>query len=280
MLNLQVGEVADQGQDYLGDFVSLLGHQKAAYEMLTELYSTQNVMETEVRRKILAWYIRFDVMGGFLSGYETLLSRDWFLAKEAYYVQQSLTYPLSVDYKIEAMIAKHRILATDLTMLLAQLPRGDISADEFTRESDGITEKIKSWKIGLDPVFEDEIYQVRYPEGQKPDPDDIVNPYMPGGLYKGPLFSFNLMLIDWHAINIIHQYKAASLLNRKPSPEVGKIALEICRICEAIEYWPESPPGAFLNTNGSLALAAMFLPRDQKHITWCRRKFAKVESLG
>ena len=267
-------------QDYLGDFVSLLGHQKAAYGMLTELYSPQTIMETEVRRKMLVWYIRFDVMGGLVSGYETVLSRDWFLAKERYYTQQSSCYPMSIDYKIEAKIAKRRVLATDLTLLLAQLPRGEISADEFARESEGLTEQIASWRDDLDPVFRDEAYQVRYFGDQRPDPDDVVNPYLPGGLYKGPLFTFNLMLIDWHAINLIHQYKSATLLNRRPPPEVGAIALEICRICEAIEYWPDSPAGAFLNTQGSLALAASFLPRDRKHILWCRRKFAKIESLG
>ena len=46
-----------------------------------------------------------------MSGYQTVLSREWFVATESYYRQQSLSYPNSIDYKIEATIAKHRLLA-------------------------------------------------------------------------------------------------------------------------------------------------------------------------
>lgn len=50
--------------------------------MLLELYSSHSIMATEVRRKILAWYSRFDVMGGLMSGYQTVLSRERFVASE------------------------------------------------------------------------------------------------------------------------------------------------------------------------------------------------------
>ena len=272
--------MANNAQDYLGDYVSLLGHQKAAYGMLMELYSPHTIMETEVRRKILVWYSRFDVMGGLLSGYETVLGRDWFVAAETYYHEQSLSYPMSIDNKIEATIARHRLLAADLALLFAQLPRGDITPDEFARESDKFAEQISSWDESLDPVFWDQTYLVKNFGGKQPDPDDIVNPYLPGGLYGGTLFTLNYLRIDWHALNLMHQYKTASLLKRPPPPDIGTIALEICRIFEAVEYWPESPPGSALKAHGSLALAALFLPKDQKHIMWCRRKFAMIESLG
>ena len=248
--------------------------------MLMELYSSQNIMETEVRRKILVWYSRFDVMGGLLSGNEIVLGRDWFVAAEEYYRQQSLSYPMSIDYKIEATITRHRLMAVDLALLYAQLPRGDISTDDFIRESEGFAEQIRSWNETLDPVFFDEAYLVNHFGGLQPDPDDIVNPYLPCGLHKGPLYTLNYMRIDWHAIDLMHQYKTASLLGRPPPPRLGELALEICRIFEAIEFWPESPPGAFLKAQGNLALAALFLPKDKKHIMWVRQKFAKIESLG
>ena len=261
--------------------MSLLGHQKAAYGMLTELYSSQSIMETEVRRKILAWYLRFDVMGGLMAGYSAVLGREWFLTTESYYIEQSLSYPMSIDYKIEATIATHRLLAGDLALLYAQLPRGEISVEDFARECDRYSEQLSIWKENLDPVFRDDSYLVKSFDGDlRQDPQDIVNPYMPGGLYKGALFTFNFMLMDWHAMNLMHKYKTAVLLRREVPLEIQDLALEICRFFETIEYWPESPPGAVLKAQGSLGLAIVFLPRDDKHIMWCRRKLAKVESLG
>lgn len=53
-------------QEYLGHYVNLLGHQQAAKQMLLELYSPRSIMETELRRKILAWYTRFDLTGGLM----------------------------------------------------------------------------------------------------------------------------------------------------------------------------------------------------------------------
>jgi len=267
-------------QDYLGDWVSLLGHQKAAYGMLLELYSTHSIMETELRRKILAWYLRFDVMGGLMAGHSAVLGREWFLETESYYHQQTLTYPTNIDYKIEATIASHRLLAGDLALLYAQLPRGDITMEEFARESERYSEQIEKWREKLDSVFRDDNHLVMSFGGKKPDPEDIVDPYLPGGLYQGALFTFNFMIMDWHAINLMHKHKTAVLLHRRPLPGVRELALQICRLFEAIEYWPESPPGAVVKAHGSLGLAIVFLPRDEKHIMWCRRKLAKVESFG
>lgn len=248
--------------------------------MLLELYSPDSIMETEVRRKILAWYSRFDVMGGLMAGHSAALGRVWFLATERYYRQQSLSYPMSIDYKIEATISSHRLQACELSVLYARLPRGETTSEEFARESDKYAKQIEDWKETLDPVFRDESYLVTSFGGRKRDPEDIVDPFLPGGIYKGALFTLNFMIIDWYAISLMHKYKTALLLRRSPPPEVRDLALGICRIFEAIEYWPDSPPGAVLKAQGSLGLAILFLPRDERHIMWCRRKLALVESLG
>lgn len=248
--------------------------------MLLELYSSETIMNNESSRKLLSWYSRFDVMSGMMSGYETVLARDWFTAVEFHYSEQASTYPQSLDYKIEATVAKHRLLAADLTVLFARFARGAISLEDFTTATNGFAEQIETWKENLDPAFKEDKYLVKTFEGRKPDPDDIVNPYLPGGMYKEPLFTFNFMLMDWYALNIVQKYKTASLLKQPPPLEVAHLALEICRLFEAVEYWPGSPQGSHLKAQGSLGLAIMFLPKDEKHIMWCRRKLARVESLG
>lgn len=55
-----------------------------------------------MRRKILAWYQRLDVTGGSMAGRSAALSREWFLATEDDYREQSLSYPMSINYKTEA----------------------------------------------------------------------------------------------------------------------------------------------------------------------------------
>ena len=238
-------------------------------------------METEIRRKILAWYSRFDVMGGLMAGHSAVLGREWFVAAENYYHEQSLSYPMSIDYKIEVMISTHRLLALDLASLYAQLPQGEINIEEFSKECDRYSEKLETWRENLEFVFRDDTYLIQsFGEDLYRDPEDIVDPYMPGGLCREPLFNFNFLLMDWHSMTLMHKYKTALLLHREPPPEVQELALEICRLFEAIEYWPESPPGAVVKAQGCLGLAIVFLPCDERHIMWCRRKLAKVESLG
>src|SRR5204863_10512 len=57
--------------------------------------------------------------------------------------------------------------------------------------------------------------------------------------------------------------------------------LQTCQLFEVIECYPEAPPGAALTAaHTSLAVASLFLPKDDRHITWARRKFARIEQLG
>lgn len=215
-----------------------------------------------------------------MSGNETALSREWFLATESYYRAQSLSDPMSIDYKIEAAVAKHRLLCTDMALLFAEKSRGTVKLEQFVRESNKYAEQMRNWHDNLDPVFRSEQYQVRSFEGRTRDLDDIVDPYRPGGIYRGPLFSFNFMLLDWHGLSLMFKYKMALLLQQPPPAELEGLALELCRLFEAVEFWPESPPGSVLKSQACLGIASLFLPKDDKHIMWCRKKLAMVESLG
>ena len=268
-------------QEYLGDWVNVLGHQKAAYTMLTELYDVDSIMNIEIHRKILAWYSRFDLFAGLMSGYETVLGREWFCANENYYQSQSQRISSSIDCKIEAAVASHRVLAMDIALLFARLPRGDISLEDFTLENDLIVEQLRTWRQNLDPLITDGKYLVHtFHTPRERDPEDIVDPYMPRGLYEGALWTVNFMIMDWIALDMMHKYQTAMMFKRQPPPELESMALELCRVFEAIEYWPDSPPGSVLKAQAGLGIAALFLPRDHKHMMWCRKKMAMIEGKG
>lgn len=72
-------------KEYLGDWVNLMGHQKAAFEVLTQLFTAQSVMQTPAGRVALMWYSRFDVFIGLMGSFEPSLSREWFSAPVEYY---------------------------------------------------------------------------------------------------------------------------------------------------------------------------------------------------
>lgn len=261
--------------------MNLLGHQKAAFEMLVELYKPQTVMHTEASRKVLAWYSRFDLWAGLMAGSEVTLGREWFCASVEYYEQMLIPDPSCLGFKIELHLSSHRLLAMDMALLSAKLPRGIISVEDFIRENQVITEKISTWRTDLDElVANQEHLTVSYEEAPEPDPEDIVDPYRPGGLYRGPLWTWNYLMLDWYAFKIMHAFQVALMLQRSPPADLGQYALELCRIFEAIEYWQGSPPAAILPAQVSIGVAALFLQKDERHIMWIRRKLASIESMG
>ena len=265
----------------MGDWVNVLEHQKAAYAMLLQLYTVDSIMDVEIRRKILAWYSRFDLYAGLMSGYEMVLGREWFCANESYYQLQSRRNPSSTDCNIEAAIASHRVLAMDMALLFAKLPRGEISIEEFIKENELIAERFRTYRRNLAPLVDDQRYLVySFQTPRERDPEDIVDPYLPYGLYKGALWTVNFMLIDWLGLDVMHRYQTALMLKQQPPPELENMALELCRLFETIEYWSESPPGSVLKAQAGLGIATLFLPRDQRHVMWCRRKMAMIEAQG
>ncbi|KAL8833000.1 MAG: hypothetical protein Q9170_004579 [Blastenia crenularia] len=268
-------------EEYLGDWVNLLGHHKAAYSMLTELHTVESIMESEVQRKILTWYLRFDLYLGFMSGYQTVLGREWYAANEQFYVEQARQHPSDTPAQVEAAVAGHRLLAMDMALLFAKLPRGAISFPDFSSQNVLLAQRIRNWKQGLEPLLADDRYLVLSFDGAaQRDDNDIVDPYRPGGLFHGPLWAMNFLMMDWLGTNILHTYQTALILKQPVPPGLVDSALEVCRLFETVEYWPGTVPGSVLSGQAGLAMAALFLPKDERHTMWIRRKLAVVESQG
>lgn len=230
---------------------------------------------------ILAWYMRFDVFAALLGGFETVLSREWFSAAYDFFQCQIKSEPTVLKWKIEAALAHHRLCSTDMSLLFAKMGKGDLSLSQFKRENAEIGRQIKEWKNKLDPALQDTRFAVTDFTGSRPrDPNSIVDPYQPGVIYDGPLRPMNVATIDWHSIDIMHQYQTALTLQTEPSAELQQKAYMTCQLFEALEYWPGSPPGTMVAAQASLGIACLFLPRDDRHSMWGRRKLAVIESHG
>ncbi|KAL8810247.1 MAG: hypothetical protein Q9200_002723 [Gallowayella weberi] len=244
-------------EEYLGDWVNLLGHQKAACSMLTELYSIESIMDNELRRKILSWYTRFDLFAGFMSGYETILGREWAAVNEGYLAEQAIRHPESIDCRIEAAVASHRVIALDMVMLFSKLPRGAITLEEFKLENEKIAMRIQDWKTSLEPLLSDDRYLVESFEGARErEEDDIVDPYRPGGLYQGPLWTLNFLRMDFLGMDITHTYQTALMLQQSPPPGLVNMALEMYT-------YPPTMRGKLANLWGIPQLRHWWLPNEE-----------------
>lgn len=154
-------------------------------------------MQDGMTRLILGWYMRFDVFAGLMAGFETVLSREWFSYARDFFQQQVEKEPEKLDWRIELAIAQHRLIATDMSLLFAKAGRGEISHDDFVSENEIIGRRITEWKSNMDPALQDSRYLVTNFSGARPvNADDIVDPYIPGKIYSGPLYVMNVATID------------------------------------------------------------------------------------
>lgn len=268
-------------EEYLGDWVNLMGHQKAAFEILTSMFTPQTIMQTPMGRMCLQWYARFDNFIALMGGFPTDLPREWFTAMVEFHQSQMITYPEELRWRIEEWSARLRLISYDMSILFARGSRDQISADQFAVEHDQITKLLVEWKETRDPTLSDARYLVTdFPTPQHSDPDDIVDPYTPGILYEHPLFTTTILCAEWNSIMIMHKCQSSTMPPEILFGELGQYAYMACQYFESLEYWPFTPKGVLILTQASIAIAALFLPQDARHHMWFRRKFALLETMG
>jgi hypothetical protein len=266
-------------EEMLGDWVNLMGHQKAAFEMLTRLYTPETITKSDFLSKVLLWYIRFDLFLGFQSGGEAVLGREWYEAVHDAYVQKVKDNPDDLGMKYEERFAHSRLVAKDSNDLFARTGKGLISPQEFMAQLPLLRERIDSLQREIPAVLLDPSHKVHSIPGT-PDPDDITNPYEPDLIWGGPLWTTNFLYMDMWGIQFMFAISTSMALKQPMDPEYTKMAYQVVQMFEAMCAYPEAPPGTLLEAQVSFAIAALFLPKDQKTMQWVRRTFTKVEAAG
>ncbi|KAF2113404.1 hypothetical protein BDV96DRAFT_496675, partial [Lophiotrema nucula] len=267
-------------EELLGDWVNLASHQKAAYEILTRLYTPQTITKTALLRKVLLWYVRFDLFVGFQSGGEAVLGREWYVAVHDWYSKQAKDKPDAITYRYEERFAWSRLVAKDSADLFAKSAKGLLTPEQFMAQLPVVTEQVNALDKNIDPVLLDPKGYVKDFTG-KPEPDDIVNPYEPNVIWGGSQWTTNYLLLDMFGIIFMFNVQI-SMAMKKPwdSPELVEKARRAAQIFEAVCLYTKGPPGAIIEAQASLAIATLFLPKDEKTVQWCRNTFAKIESAG
>lgn len=261
--------------------MNLLGHQKAAFEILTELYTPETIMQSETHRKIISWYIRFDLFAGLMSGYKTVLGREWFAAHTDYYKRQARDRPNDIGARFEEYFATTRLLATDVALIFAAKTKGDMSDQEFGERCQELAGDMAQFAQTLETAYTKSSYFVKsFPKAIPPYPEQSWNPRDPDFLYAGDMFTMNFVLIDFWAIHLMFKYQMTMAQQLPPSGDLQELAFKMCKMVDATECYDQSPLGSLLGTQASLGIASLFLPKDEMHKMWCRRYFAVVEQKG
>jgi hypothetical protein len=268
-------------QEFLGDWANLLGHERAAYQILTDLFKPETITQDETRRKIASWYIRFDLFAGIMGGGETKLSREWFAACQEHYQRQSRDRPDDLSAKLEDLLCSSRLLATDSTLLFAGRKKGTVGDEEFETKTRELLQRYADFGHMIETTYAEPSNFVKsFPYAPPPSEDDITDFRDPNFLYKEELFTMNHVLLDFWAIDLNFQHQLTIARQQSPTPEMQALALKKCKMIEAIEQSRLGQKGALLGCQASLGIASVFLPKDKKHIDWCRRKYALIEQLG
>jgi Fungal specific transcription factor domain/Fungal Zn(2)-Cys(6) binuclear cluster domain len=267
-------------EEYLGDWVHLSGHHRAAHHLLVELYTPQTILQTETGRQIFAWYSRFDVIAGLMAGNQTVLGRDWYVEFQAYYEDQIDPEEFDIENNMSAASAATRLIGMDMAALFSQLPQGAISIQEFTVQSEKLAQRIFHLRERIETLNDGYYTVLEFPDQKPLGLDDIVDPYKPGGLFKDAFWPLNYLWIDWYAVYQMYTLATTTILQQSSPPEMEALSLDQCRILEAIERWPASPEGSLLGCHESMAIAAVFIKKDERHTMWCRRKMASMEQKG
>ena len=238
-------------------------------------------MQDETRRKIINWYIRFDLFAGMMSGGETALSREWFAAAADFYTRQTRDRPQDLGARFEEYFATSRLLATDVTLLFAAKTQNNISNEQFIGRIQQLSAAFAQFGKTIETAFTDPSYFVkdfsRAPQSQQGDLFDYRDPNF---LYAGELSTMNFVLLDHWAIELMFKYQLTMATGQAPSHELTELALKKCKMFEAIQYGEESGSAAVLGCQASLGILALFLPKDQPHTMWCRKKLVDIEQLG
>ena len=270
----------------MGDWLNLIGHQKAALTILKTFYTPDSIQATPTLRRILTWYYQFDITVGFLSGNGVVLEREWMVRCHEAFLREKEKHPTSLVAKLEEYINHHRLLAADLAILFAKRTRakkGQIqqSEQEFWTECDNLARQIRQLEGSRDPALKASM-------GEEYDilrwllrgPNDAVNPTNRRPFYTGELYPMNFAFIDICALKVMFKHKLAQLEGKPPPAECREHAYKAAQMFEAIELCPDSQPGAILAMHQCLAMTCLFLPKDEETVMWLRRKFVSVEAKG
>jgi hypothetical protein len=256
-----------------------MGHQKAAYDMLTRLYTPETITQSEFLLKVLLWYTRFDLFVGFQSGGESVLSQDWYVAVHNHYVAGVQRQPDNLGLGYEERFSYSRLVAKESCDLFARKAKGLLSDEAFMQQLTEVSAKIERLEKDIDPILLDPKDKVQSIPGTL-DPESVVDYHEPGIIWDGPRWTTNYLILDMYGIMFMHHISLCMAMRKPFEEEYVDKAYKAIQAFQAILNYPKAPPGALIEAQATMAIASIFMPKREETTTWCRKQFVKVEAAG
>ncbi|KAL5629927.1 hypothetical protein BROUX41_001533 [Berkeleyomyces rouxiae] len=270
-------------EEYLGDWISVMGHQMAARHHIMMLYNNKSFMDTTTGRVLLSWYARFDCCVGIMGRFETALPHEWFANHVDILGEQSDANATSADFLIEEGASHLRLCSHEIAQLNYNISNNRITPEKYHEEHVRISALMTKYFTQLISRLEDPEHLIDFSQvthGASPyQVVDLTDPTH--RLYKEPLFGFNILRAEFHSIFIMHNFQQAMMDKKGPVYlECLRHAYAICAIFEGTYKYTSAPKGSILPIQSCLGLGALFFPQDQRHRAWLREMFAHVETIG
>jgi hypothetical protein len=260
----------------------LLSHQKAAYEILLELYTPATVTSHATSIAILKWYNHFDVYVAMLSGTPSLIKREWHEALHKHYVNQYEQDTENISLLYEESLGSVRILAHDMFALFNKMNSGQLTDAEFRVESERISSQLHNWEHNFPIRFmEPENLITHFPDAPT-DSADPSDPYKPKYIFGGDNFPTNQFRLSLLGLRNMFETRMAAYRGQpKPEKLSKELANMIFGMVNAVRFWNEAPRGTLLLMRSVFSLAIFLsIPTRAKDILWARETFAAIEAQG
>jgi len=238
-------------------------------------------MQSETHRKIITWYIRFDIMGGLMSGNVTTLSREWHAAVTEFYTQQARARPNDLSAVFEERFALARLLATDISLVFGKKAKGLLSDTDFMTALADLRQRQEGMMAYLDNAFEDRRTYIKdFPYAPKNRENALFQELDPNFVLGGEMYTWNFIKIDLWGLSVMFRSQLAQIDRSINPQEVVDLAFNIGKMFESLQYTKKDPRPIILGAQASVGIAATAMPKDPKHVMWCRRQYAQIECSG
>lgn len=262
-----------------------MGHQKAALEILTQLFTPQFIVQTPMSRTVLVWYLRFDLCVASMGTFEPSLPRHWIETLLEQCQGQLYADPRNLEWIYERAEGQLRLMTRDMCSLLARRKTGEFTEDIFQTEHRKMTIRLREWRDTLHPALTNPARLVTTSDpGAQATQLKLFNSISgPIPIYDPPVSFTTALICEWHSVTVVHLCQVTGDSAAAASAILGDISRNsgaVCQIIEAAKYWPTRPKGLLTMLHPSLGLASLFLPRSLRIHKWLREQFAWVESCG
>lgn len=257
-----------------------MGHQKAAFEIINQLFTPPKMTQTPMGRIILAWYTRFDQLVACMGTLEPSLPRCWIEALDVQCRGQLSNEPDDPIWLSEATENWLRLISHDMCLLRARYRSGQIPEKIFQAEHRKFSLLLREWRDHLSPVLTE---PARFAEGEKTE-CPLFHFFEDGPpIYDESRAFMTLYITEWHSIVLLHLCRVSDDSLAEASLILGsqsENAEAICQILEGAEKWSAAPKGMLTMLHPTIAMAALWLPMSPQRHVWLKEKFAWLESSG